>query len=235
VKKALYLAFAFILFLVLGFSLPVSAANADRLATGWTADVQLEEKGHTSKVCGQATVWKDYARLDVDLGKAGDFCFLLKPGFLTVVSQELKAYVEVSVKGSPQDWNFRDLAQAVSSMAMPFGLPVLSVREENRKELKPAVWEGYKATRTQSRFVSELMGQKSSLEMVAWENPSFAPFPLRIDNLDRPGDRVSLIRIRPLDRRVAQKELFSVPNGLSKKDSILELILFTVTQGIFVN
>ena len=104
------------------------------------------------------------------------------------------------------------------------------------ENLGEAVWQGYAARRTEVRFTAEFMGNAAGLDAVLWENPAFAPLPLRVEELQRDkdgavrtGDVVELADIVPaVFSEPERAALFEPPSGFTRYASILDLLLYAL-------
>jgi hypothetical protein len=208
-------------------------ARAAALPTpSYRATVVLREPGLAPKPCGSVAVFGNLARLDVFLGEAGMFRALIRPdqNALYLVSENMRAYAAVPVYGDETD--LRELGQRVADSLMPFGLPLLSLREDGRQTLGPATWNGYEATKVQGRFVADFMGLSGAISLTAWENAGFAPFPLRLEEIRAPddpvptGNSVELADIRPGG---LNEEHFALPEGYARHSSAAEMLLYVLS------
>lgn len=227
---------AFLLGVCLLLGAPVLAASGQETLAAHTARVLLREGARPARPVGGVTGAGGSLRLDVDLGDSGVFHVLLRPNRdnLYVVSDKLAAWVGVPLR--PGARSLDELAADVVASAMPFGVPVLTLRVERGESLGRAEWQGYTAERTRVRFVAEFMGKGTTLDTVVWENAAFAPLPLRVEEMRRardgsvrPGDAVELDDIKPASLSESEREaLFEPPSGFTRYGSILDLLLYAL-------
>lgn len=199
----------------------------------YKATVLLSESGHPPRPCGKVAISDSKARIDVDLGGAGLFQALVRPDLkvMYVVAEDLKAYVQIPIHGDETD--IRELIKRVAESLMPFGVPVLVIREDAREIMGKDLWQGYEVLRTKSRFVADFMGTVNSMYLIISENADFAPFPLRVQEiraLDRPGDIRSSVDLIDIIPGSVSKAQFELPEGYARYSSVLDLLLYAIAR-----
>ena len=172
----------------------------------------------------------EQARLDVRLGKAGDFVLLVdgEARRMRVLSQKLKGYVETSIEGDAHNW--RDLLTSASSMLVPQTLGMVSLTERSREELGREKLEGHDAIMSRHVFTLGFLGSYRDISVIVWESAVSAPFPIKAEVLEDSrtrGGAVWLGGIRPVP---GAEEAFSVPEGFTRFTSVLDLILYALSE-----
>ena len=220
----------------LASAIPVRASSPEEGPNVYSARVLLREGQDPARPVGGVSAAEGWLRLDMDLGEPGVFHVILRPdrNVLYVVSDNLEAYVSVPLREGGHGLD--DLAEDLAASVMPFGVPVLSLHVDRGENLGEAAWQGYAARRTEVRFTAEFMGNAAGLDAVLWENPAFAPLPLRVEELQRDkdgavrtGDVVELADIVPaVFSEPERAALFEPPSGLTRYASILDLLLYAL-------
>ena len=163
--------------LCLGICAPSAwaAAYAD-----FRSDVQYRIGGKSVHACGAAMSSGHYSRLDLDLGKAGAFTLLIdsRNHMLRVLSQRLKAYVEIPVSGDPRDW--RSLVKSAAAAVMPQSMGMISLQEKEVTPIGKDNWQGYSVRKTRNVFEAGFMGSTRRFTVEVWENEAFSPFPMHV-------------------------------------------------------
>lgn len=217
--------------LFLSVALAFGSAHALYAASyaDFRADVRYQEEKRLEKICGLAQVSGGQARLDVRLGKAGDFVLLadMDDRTLRVLSQRLNAYVEIPVSGDPRNW--RDLVESASAAIMPQTLGMVSIEEKARETLGCELVQGYRAEKSRSVFELGFMGSFKRVTVVVWENESFAPFPLKMSLLASKDTREGNAWLSDITLERAPKSTFTLPEGSTRYTSIMDLLLYALT------
>lgn len=224
--------------LVAGLNVPSGMARAEAIPFAYSACVMFREGQGEARQVGSVTTFGRDIRLDVDLGAPGLFHALLRPERKTlyVVSDALKAYVEIPVQGDERD--VADMAQRLAASVMPFGVPVLGIQATDVQTRGSGMWQGYPVEKTAMRFVADFMGNTGSLNLVLWDNPAFAPLPLRVEEVGTKGEAKScaeLVDIEPVSPTDAEWEksaaLFELPAGYTRYSSVLDLLLYALAAS----
>lgn len=224
--------------LVLAVALTSGIARAQSGSLAYSARILFREGHSEPRQVGEVTASGPDIRLDADLGAPGVFHALLRSErkILYVVSDALKAYVEIPMQGDER--NVADIAQRVAASVMPFGVPVLVIQTRDVQPRGNDNWQGYPAAKTAMRFMADFMGNSGSLNVVLWENPDFAPLPLRIQEVKTSGEVKScaeLTDIVLLSHADAAKEkgkaLFEPPAGYTRYVSVLDLLLYALAAS----
>lgn len=224
--------------LVAGLAWPSGIARAEASPFAYTARVMFREGQGESRQVGSVTAFGPDIRLDVDLGAPGLFHALLRPERKTlyVVSNTLKAYVEIPVQGDER--GVAEIARCLAASVMPFGVPVLAIQTTDVQTRGSGVWQGYPVEKTAMRFVADFMGSTGSLNLVLWDNPDFAPLPLRVEEMgtkDEVKSCAELTDIAPVSPTDAGREksatLFELPAGYTRYASVLDLLLYALAAS----
>ncbi len=210
--------------------LPAAPARAD----AYHATVLLREEGLPPRPCGTVAVDGAKARIDVQFGNAGLIYVIVRPEqkAMYAVAENLKTYAVIPLRGDEKD--MRDYAARVADSLVLLGAPMLSIREEGAVALGEGRSGAYTARRVKSRFVADFMGTVSSICLIAWENSSLTPFPLRMEKIrslqgeELTGDSVELTGIRPGGNQDAA--FFDPPAGFARAASVLELIVYVLAH-----
>ena len=168
------------------------------------------------------------ARLDARLGKAGQFTLLVdrEAGKMQLLSHRLKGYVQSKVDGGAQSW--RDIVRSASAMFMPQTLGMVSFEEKLCIEQGREQVQGCEAVKSRCVFMLGFMGSYRTITMDVWENPAFAPFPLKVSVIgdkDTHGVEVWFENVQPAKDDVS----FLPPEGYTRFSSVLDLILYAIT------
>ena len=192
------------------------------------AELCYQEDGKDVRRGGEAMLAGKKARLDARLGKAGQFTLLVdkEAGKMQLLSHRLKGYVESKVDGNAQSW--RDIVRSVSSMLMPQTLGMVSFEEKLCIDQGREQVQGCEAVKSRCVFMLGFMGSYRTITMDVWENPAFAPFPLKVSVIgdkNTHGVEVWFENVQPAKDDVS----FLPPEGYTRFSSVLDLILYAIT------
>ena len=213
---------------VAGFLLVQPCMAAERYAD-FRAHIEYKDGERAAARSGAAMASHRHARLDVRLGKAGDFTLLvdMEARKMRVLSQRLKAYVEADVQGDPRSW--RDLLQSASAVLMPQSLGLVSLDLKEREELGRESAQGYTASRSRNVFTLGFMGSYRDISVTVWENDAFAPFPLKAEVAEDKRTRGGSVFLTEIVSVREKEELFLVPHDFTCYTSVMDLLLFAIT------
>lgn len=222
--RGVMLAAALALGLMLSGAPSLGAPYAD-----FQAGIEYRDGDRPARTCGMAAASAERARMDVDLGRVGVFTLLvdMEEHQMRVLSQKLKAYVQVPVVGDPRSW--RDLVASASAGLMPQSLGLVSISETSREELGRESIQGYTAQKSRSVFEISFMGTVRQVTVEVWENSVFSPFPLKVrvpESRSRYEGSAWLADIGAV--RMPEDEL-TVPEGFTRYTSVMDLLLFALT------
>jgi len=217
---SLLLAGAFLL--AAGSPLP-AASFAD-----FRAEVRCQNMKRQAELCGIARHSDGLARLDVRLGKAGEFVLLadMEAKNLRVFSQRLKAYVEFPIVGDPRSW--RDIVKSASAVVMPQTLGMVSIEEKLHEELGCERVQGYRAEKSRSMFELSFMGSLRRVTLLSWDSEELAPFPLKIQIVPSQDTREGSVWLSDIVAERAPEQNFMLPEGAIRYTSIMDLILYAL-------
>ena len=203
---------------------------SDAAAQGLRAELRYQEEGKNVRVGGEAAVSGKKARLDSRLGKAGLFTLLVdrEAGKMQVLSHRLKGYVETHLDGEARSW--RDLVRSASAVLMPQTFGLVSFDEKSCKELGRERVEGYEAVKSHCVFTLGFMGAYRDIAMDVWEGPDFAPFPLKVVVIGDHKTRGAEIWFSGIQAMKGKGD-FHLPEGYTRFGSVLDLILFALSQS----
>ncbi|MBR3880330.1 MAG: hypothetical protein IKJ34_01870 [Mailhella sp.] len=211
--------------LLLGAGAPLHAAPCADLR----AEVLYQDMKRQAKPCGMAQRSDGMARLDVRLGKAGDFVLLadMEAKTLRVFSQRLKAYVEFPIIGDPHDW--RDIVKSASTAVMPQTLGMVSIEEKSREVLGHGSFQGYRAEKNRSVFELGFMGSLRRVTLLSWDSDELAPFPLKVQVVPSQDTREGIAWLSDIVSECSPEQVFMLPEGATRYTSIMDLLLYALT------
>lgn len=194
------------------------------------ADVFYQEGSKKTQPCGMVKASGHCVRLDVQLGKAGIFSLILdeRAKRLSILSQSLKAYVDIPAAGDARDW--RDLLKNASAAVMPQSMGLISAEEVERTELGRASWKGYAVKKSRSVFHFTFMGAVRRVVMEVWENEAFAPLPLKISVEETKDTYASSAWLDNITAGQSADTVFQVPEDFTHYTSVLDMLLYTISQ-----
>ena len=171
----------------------------------------------------------ELARLDVRLGKAGDFTLLvdMTGRKMSVLSQRLKAYVQTDIAGDAHSW--RDLVRSASSVLLPQTFGMVFFQEKSCTELEREQVQGYEALKSRFVFTLGFMGSFREITVDVWDSKEFAPFPLKAEILEDARTRGGKAWLASIEAVREGKELFLLPEGYTRFTSVLDLILYALS------
>lgn len=201
-----------------------AAAYAD-----FRSDIQYRVDGKTVKTCGTAVSSGRFARMDLDLGSAGGFTFLVDTGehMLRVLSQRLKAYVEIPVSGDARDW--RSLVKSAAAAVMPQSMGMISLQEKESTPLGKDNWQGYSVRKTRNVFDAGFMGSVHRFTIEVWENEAFAPFPMHARAEETSATHGGSAWLTNIVAEQASQAMFRIPEGYTRYTSVMDLFLYALT------
>ncbi len=201
-----------------------AAAYAD-----FRSDIQIREGAKPARTCGTAMSSHNFARMDVQLGTAGDFSFIvdMQGRRMQVLSHRLKAYVEIPVTGDPRNW--RDLVQSAAAAVMPQSMGMISLQEKERVGLGRDSWQGYAVQKSRSVFEAGFMGSVHRFTIEVWENEAFAPFPMHAVSDETRATYGGSAWLMNIAAEQASTAMFQVPEGFTRYTSVMDLFLFALT------
>ncbi|WP_298067867.1 hypothetical protein [uncultured Mailhella sp.] len=207
---------------------PVNAAHA-AVRADFRADVVSQQGKQSPQPCGTVRASGHYVRLDVQLGRAGEFSFILdeEAKRLSVLSLVLKAYVDIPVSGDARDW--RELVKSVSAAVMPQSMGLMSAEEVERAPLSRGSWKGYAANRSRSVFQFTLMGSQRRVTMEVWENEAFAPLPLRVLVDETRETYASSAWLDNITAEQSGDAIFQIPDDFTRYTSVLDMVLYALS------
>ncbi len=204
----------------------LAAVRAD-----FRADVFYQEGSKKFQPCGMAWASGVCIRLDVQLGKAGTFSLILdeKAKRLSILSQNLKAYVEIPASGDVHDW--RDLLKSTLAAGLPQNMGLISAEEVERTPLGRASWKGYAVKKSRSVFQISFMGTVHRLVMEIWENEAFAPLPLKVSVDETKDAYASSAWLDNITAGQSADAIFQIPGDFTLYPSVLDMLLYTISQS----
>lgn len=172
-------------------------------------------------------------RLDFDLGRAGAFSAFLLPEEKTlfVASHALAAYVAIPTQGDERA--AVDLLPRIAAAFMPFGVPALTIREEERAALPAAFADGLPCGRERALYSVTFMGDSSEVALAEWNSPAVPFLPVRVDEL-RGWDEPDALRGSVLLKHIRggelglKEDMFEVPEAYSRYGSALNMLLYAL-------
>lgn len=202
----------------------LAAAYAD-----FRADVQFQLEGKTVRTCGAAMSSGPFARMDLDLGKAGEFSLVVdtREHMLRVLSHRLRAYVEIPVSGDPRNW--RDLVKSAAAAVMPQSMGMISLQEKETTPLGKDNWQGYSVRKSRSVFEAGFMGSVHRFTVEVWENEAFAPFPMRASSAETSATHAGSAWLTGIAAEQSSEAMFSVPQSFTRYSSVMDLLLYALT------
>ena len=212
--------------LCLGICAPsaYAAAYAD-----FRSDVQCRIDGKSVRTCGAAMSSGEYSRLDLDLGKAGGFTLLIdsRNHMLRVLSQRLKAYVEIPVSGDPRDW--RSLVKSAAAAVMPQSMGMISLQEKEVTPIGKDNWQGYAVRKTRNVFEAGFMGSTRRFTVEVWENEAFSPFPMHVRAEETDATHGGAAWLTNIVAEQASQSMFRIPEGFTRYSSVMDLFLYALS------
>lgn len=202
---------------------PVCAYEAFR------ADLLCVNGGSPEFRCGDVMAGRSHARLDVMLDKAGGFRVLVdaKEKVLRVLSEKLKAYVEIPVAGDVESW--QDLLASAASAVMPQSMGLISLYEKESEALGKVRLNGYAADRSRHVFEASFMGTSRTFTIEVWEHEKFQPFPLKAELEGRTGVSRGIVRLSGVKKGPVPEQDFSLPLDCTRYSSVIDLLLYALT------
>lgn len=216
--------------LCLGFAVCFSSSVAQAAAyADFRADIQYRIDGKIVKNCGTALSSGPYARMDLDLGSAGTFTLLVdsREHMLRVLSQRLKAYVEIPVAGNPRDW--RSLVKSAAAAVMPQSMGMISLQEKESSPLGKDNWQGYAVQKTRNVYEAGFMGTVHRFTLEVWENEAFAPFPMHAMADETSATHGGSAWLTNIVAEQASQSMFLIPEGFTRYSSVMDLFLYAMT------
>ena len=171
----------------------------------------------------------ELARLDVRLGKAGDFTLLvdMTGRKMSVLSQRLKAYVQTDIAGDAHSW--RDLVRSASSVLLPQTFGMVFFQEKSCTELGREQVQGYEALKSRFVFTLGFMGSFRDITVDVWESASLLPFPLKAEIAEDGKTRGGSVWLEHIEAVCVEKEHFFIPEGFTRFTSVMDLILYALS------
>ena len=193
------------------------------------ADVLYQEGDKEPRTCGMVRASGPFVRLDVQLGKAGDFSFILdeKSKHLYVLSLSLKAYVDIPATGDARDW--RDLIKSASTAVMPQSLGLIAAEEIESQPLGRDSWKGYAVNKSRSVFAFTFMGSVRRFTMEIWENEAFAPVPLRARVDETKDTYAGSAWLDNITAEQSAASVFQIPENFTRYTSVLDMLLYALS------
>lgn len=212
-----------VLFACTLLAVPCTAPAAD-----FQADLLYSDSDTKPRKGGTAMAQGTQARLDVRLGKAGDFTLLVdrEARRMRVLSQRLKGYVETTAEGPLDSW--RDILRNASSVLMPQTLGMVSLAEKSSSALGRERLEGLEAEKSRHVFTLGFLGSFRDLTVVVWENARVSPFPLKAEVVEDERTESGAIWLGSIKDAPASAD-FAVPAGFTRFTSILDLLLYALS------
>ena len=216
--------------LCLGFAVCFCASFAQAAAyADFRSDIQYRIDGKTVKNCGTALSSGPCARMDLDLGSAGVFTLLVdsREHMLRVLSQRLKAYVEIPVTGDPRDW--RSLVKSAAAAVMPQSMGMISLQEKECTPLGKDNWQGYPVHKTRNVYEAGFMGTVRRFTLEVWENEAFSPFPMHAMAEETSATHGGSAWLTNIVAEQASQSMFQIPEGFTRYTSVMDLFLYALT------
>ena len=205
-------------------SCAMASAYAD-----FRADIQFQREGREVRTCGAAISSGPFARMDLDLGRAGEFSLIVdtREHMLRVLSHRLRAYVEIPVSGDPRDW--RTLVKSAAAAVMPQSMGMVSLQEKETVSLGKDSWQGYAVQKSRSVFEAGFMGSVHRFTIEVWENEVFAPFPMRASSAETSATHAGSAWLMNIAAEQSSHNMFSIPENFTRYTSVMDLLLYALT------
>lgn len=218
--------------LLLGVCLLLLAAAPSALAAAYAdfrSDIEVRVDGRESRTCGTAMSSGYSSRLDLNIGSAGQFTLLVdsREHMLRVLSQRLKAYVEIPVSGDSRDW--RSLVKSAAAAVMPQSMGMITLQEKECVSLGKDNWQGYAVQKTRNVFEAGFMGSVHRFTFEVWENEAFAPFPMFARAEETSATHGGTAALVNIVAEQAADSMFRIPEGFTRYSSVLDLFLYALT------
>lgn len=193
------------------------------------SDIEYQRDGKQAKKCGTTYSAENFVRMDVELGKAGEFTFLvdMKAGMLRVLSRKLHAYVEVPVAGNARSW--RDIVQSAAAAVMPQSMGMITLQEKEYARVGKGSWKGYSVQKSRCVYEASFMGKSQRFTFEVWENTAFAPFPMRASSAETKAFHGGSAWLSNIAAEQAPADMFRVPENFTRYTSIMDLLLYALT------
>jgi len=195
----------------------------------YRAVVKCQDGVRDAQSIGRVMTNGSHGRLDVRLGKAGDFSLLVdgEEKKLLVLSHRLKAYVESAVEGDALSW--RGLVHSVSSVLLPQTLGLVSFQEKSCQELGRERVGRHEAEKSRCVFTLGFMGSYRDVTVDVWDSKAFVSFPLKVEVIEDERTRGGKAWLADIEPVREGKELFLLPEGYTRFTSVLDLILYALS------
>ena len=218
--------------LLLGVCLVLLAAAPSALAAAYAdfrSDIEVRVDGRENRTCGTAMSSGHSSRMDLDLGSAGRFTLLVdsREHMLRILSQRLKAYVEIPVAGDPRDW--RSLVKSAAAAVMPQSMGMITLQEKECVPIGRDNWQGYAVRKTRNVFEAGFMGSVHRFTLEVWENEAFAPFPMFARAEETGATHGGTAALVNIVAEQAADAMFHVPEGFTRYTSVMDLFLYALT------
>ena len=193
------------------------------------ADVLCAYGSRGEFVCGDVMARGDFARMDVTLNKVGEFSLLVdvESRKMRILSRKLKAYVEIFLDSTADNW--RELLMSAASAVMPQSLGLVSLYEKDSQDLGKVRWQGVSVKRSRHDFEATFMGKSRRFTIETWEADKYQPFPVKAMLIGKGGDASGSARLAKVRNTGPRKEVFSLPEGYVRYTSIMDLLLYALT------
>ncbi len=201
-----------------------AAAYAD-----FRSDIEVRVDGRNSRTCGTAMSSGSNARLDLTIGTAGQFTVLVdsREHMLRVLSQRLKAYVEIPVSGDPRDW--RSIVKSAAAAVMPQSMGMITLQEKECVPVGKDNWQGYSVQKTRNVFEAGFMGSVHRFTLEVWENEAFSPFPMFARAEETSATHGGTAALVNIVAEQAADSMFRIPEGFTRYTSVMDLFLYALT------
>ena len=215
--------------LVLLAFLLISFSAQAAVLEDYRALLKCQDGAREAQSVGRVMTNGSHGRLDVRLGKAGDFSLLIdsEEKKLRVLSHRLKAYVESALEGDAQSW--RGIVHSVSTVLLPQTLGIVSLQEKSCQELGRERVGRHGAEKSRCVFTLGFMGSYRDITVDVWDSKAFAPFPLKVEVIEDEKTRGGKAWLADIEAVREGKELFLLPEGYTRFTSVLDLILYALS------